>query len=80
MVLRCHRTTKSNLKCDAITIALSKTFKRWMINEDAIAKREKRRRQKETTYAQFFNLTKTIKTKESLAKPKTKSDTLHAEL
>jgi hypothetical protein len=53
-----HKTT--DMKKDVAALALSETFKRWMDNkEEVIAVREeKKRRKKEATYNQFFDLMK----------------------
>jgi hypothetical protein len=52
-------------------LALRETFKGWMYEkEEAVAKREKRRGEKEATFASFFDLTKrAIEVEERIAKP-----------
>jgi hypothetical protein len=70
---RGHKATKSDLNRDVTVLALSETFKGWMVyKEEAIAKRdEKRRREKEATCAQFFDLAKkAIEIEETMAKAK----------
>jgi hypothetical protein len=69
-----HKATTSDIKHDAAALALSETFTRWMANkEEVIAKREETKRQeKDTTFNQFFDLTKrAIEVEESIAKAKT---------
>jgi hypothetical protein len=70
---RGNKATKSDLKRDAAALALSETFKGWMVDkEEAIAKsEEKRNQEKKATCIQFFDLTmKAITVEESLAKAK----------
>jgi hypothetical protein len=70
---RGHKATMSDIKCDAVTLASSETFKGWMADkEEAIAKREENRSQeKEATCNQFFDLTKkAVDVEESMAKAK----------
>jgi hypothetical protein len=70
---RGHKAPESDIKCDASTFALSKTFKGWIADkEEAITKREdKRRREKEATCNKFFDLTKkAIGIEDNMAKAK----------
>jgi hypothetical protein len=70
---RGHKSIASDLKRDATALALSETFKGWMVDkEEIIAKRyEKRRREKEATCNQFLDLTKkAIEVKESMVNAK----------
>jgi polyphosphate kinase len=70
---RGHKATASDMKKDVIALALSETFKGWMADkEEAIAvMEEKKRREKEATCNQFYDLTKkAIEVEESIAKAK----------
>jgi hypothetical protein len=70
---RGHKATVSNIKCDATALALRENFKGWMANkEESLSKREeKKRREKEATCNQFFDLTKkAIEVEESITSRK----------
>jgi hypothetical protein len=66
-----HKATASDMKKDAASLALSKTFKRWMADkEEVIAVREEKKHREKEANAFYDHTKKTIEVEESMSKAK----------